>query len=199
MDPKKAIDYLDIIEDLTKSKPGKKFKRAFKDISRKIDSLHRKYPNNLEYEFLDHALGDIRNFEIYASDKIFEAMIYANELEIKFSDLVEENQKYALILACLGVTPMTYFSLSDESLDFIIENYNQIGIIDVKQLIDIDLAYTICRATFRNLPKDYNQLKKTFNFIQKRANSEDTSTVKKRIPRRVSKPDQKYRSRRKRR
>jgi hypothetical protein len=200
MDPKKAIDYLDIIEDLTKSKPGKKFVKAFTEISRKIDSLHKKYPNSLEYEFLDRSLGDIRTFAEYASDKIFEAMIYANDLEMKFSDIVGENQRYAMILACLGVTPMVYLSLSDESLDFIIDNYHQIGMLNVEQLVDIDLAYTICLATFKHPPKDYNQLKKTFNFIQKgTTNEKDTGRIKKRVSGRISGTKQKTQRTRRRR
>jgi hypothetical protein len=203
VDPKKTIDYLDIIEDFTKSKPGKKFAKAFRDIARKIDSLHKRYPNSLEYQFLDTSLGDIRDFMAYASDKVFETMSYVNDLEMKLSDIVGENERYAKILACLGVTPMVYFTLSDECLDFIIDNYSQIGILTLEQLVDIDLAYTICLATFKDPPKDYNQLKKVFNFIQKRATDEKdkkdsrrtTKNVSGRVERKTPEPQKRRRRR----
>lgn len=167
MDPIKADKYLTMIEDFSGSRQSKKFKKAFAIVNNKLTALRKKYPNSLEYDFLKDAMIDIRSFAEFAFDIFFEAVNYANELELILSFKVGESEKYAKILSCLGVTPMLYFSLSDETLDFVIDNYSQIGMLTIEQLLDIDIAYNIALCLFKDPPVDYKHLKRMFNFIIK--------------------------------
>ena len=176
VDVYKASEYLDMLEEFTHSKQTKTFKRAYSTINNKFVALRKRHPNSLEYDFLRDAIKDIRKFWDYTFDVMFNAITYANDLELKFSHMLGESQKYAKILACLGVTPMTYFILSDETLDFVIDNYAQIGMLTIEQLIDIDIAYMICKLAFNKPPKDYEHLKKTYNFIKKRHQNDTYST-----------------------
>ena len=199
MNQRETSEYLDFLDDFQASKQSKKFKRAFLTIARKITYLHKRYPNSLEYDFLDDALEDIKDFRMYAHDVIFDSMSYATDAELRLSGIVDENDKYAKILSCLGVIPILYYTISEETLDFVIDNYSQIGMLTIEQLVDIDLAYTVCLATFKDPPKDYNQLKRTFNFIQKKVENEDKSGIDKGFPRRLQKVNRKLRDKRKRR
>ena len=200
MDPEKTNIYLDFLEDFSNSKQTHKFKRAFASINNKLLDLKRKYPNNLEHDKVKEALADLKQFHDYVFDVIFKSMVYVNDTELKLSAMLDENDKYAKILGCLGVTPMLYYSLSDESLDFVIDNYNQIGLITIHQLLDIDIALTVCKAAFKYSPKDYNQLKKSFNYLQTRPDDEqNTIDLKTRISKRIRKATVRPQSRRRKR
>jgi len=181
MNIERASDYLEFLEQFSTGKQSKKFKRAFASLHNKLTALKKKYPNSLEFDHLKESLRDLREFHDYAYDSIFESMVMVNEIELKASRILDEDEKYAKILGCLGVTPFIYHCLSDESMEFVINNYGQIGELTVGQLVDIDIAYTICITAFKNPPKDYNQLKKTFEFIQTRAENENISPVKSRV------------------
>jgi hypothetical protein len=150
MDPIKGSRYLDFLDEFSNHKVSKKFKRAFVSINNKLLALKKRFPNSLEYDMLKDSVIHIKEFWDYAFNTIFEAMEYANEMELNFSHMLGENEKYAKILSCLGVTPMIYFSISEETLDFVIDHYSEIGILTIEQLVDIDIALCICNVTFQS-------------------------------------------------
>ena len=186
MDPERQNEYLEFLEQFSSSKQSKKFKRAFGSLNNKLINLRKKYPNNLEHDKVKEALIDLKQFHDYAYDTIYESMVYSSDMEIRLSFMLEETEKYAKILGCLGVTPMLYYSLSDVTLDFVIDNYEQIGMLTIEQLVDIDVAYTICRATFKEMPSDYNHLKRIYEYV-KQHTPEKPDGTKSIVSRRVQK------------
>ena len=202
MDHKRASEYLEMLEEFTESKQTKTFKRAYSTINNKFAALKKRHPNSLEYDFLRDAIADIRVFWDYTFDTIFTAITYANDLELILSHKIGENDKYAKILGCLGVTPMVYFSLNEKTLDFVIDHYSEIGVLTIEQLVDIDIAYMICELAYDKPPTDYAHLKRIYNFIKKRALQDEPTTgeYKSRFKHRKTKDVKRItRSRRKRR
>lgn len=198
MDSRKANEYLDMLEEFTESKQTKTFKRAFGTINNKLVALRKRHPDSLEYDFLRDAMRDIRQFWDYTFDTIFNAISYANEVELRLSHIVGENEKYAKILSALGVTPMLYFCINGKTLDFIIDNYSEIGILTIEQLVDIDIAYMICELAFNKPPKNYAYLKKTYNFIKKQALTDENTPKYKRMFRKKTSGFNKYSRKRRR-
>lgn len=203
MDLKTGSEYIDFLEQFTSSKKSKKFHNAFAVISNKLADLRRKHSNTIENDFMKDALNDIKDFWEYSFNTIFETLTECKDVEMRISGLLEENHKYASLLIALGATPMLYFTISDSSIDFIIENHKQIGFINMEQLVDIDLALTVHQAVFQTMPEDYNSLKQSFDFIQKTITNDNfrklTETSRRTLSRGMEETKRRIRTNRRRR